>query len=91
MVMLGYTACDYRGVCDFMASINQKKSDFKNIKYNYQSARTAAGENLSTGGRHLHRLVLVEGWACGKDKEYQHRRKGKVYIMMEGFDFYCSC
>ena len=41
MVMLGYTACDYRGVCDFMASINQKKSDFKNIKYNYQSARTA--------------------------------------------------
>lgn len=41
MVMLGCTTSNCKAVCDLVVSINQKKSDFKKIKYNFQSARTA--------------------------------------------------
>ena len=39
--MLSCNTSNCKGVCDLVARINQKKSDFNKIKYNFQSARTA--------------------------------------------------
>ena len=52
-----------------MATLLDKESSYTNVEKSLLVYNGCdAGENLSTGGRHLHHLVLVEGWTCGKDK-----------------------
>ena len=52
-----------------MATLLDKESSYSNVeKILFVYKGCDASENLSTGDRHLHHLVLAEGWACGKDK-----------------------